>query len=327
MSEKLLTYSEALSLAQNEGMLIYRNGWNGKNMFVFYVPEGKYPASRNGKQTLVGIFPEDLVPYRAYMAIKSVDDTVVPWTPSQSDQLSSDWNAVTAKDYQLSSETAKIAQYDVLSPETRLGLANTMILDFHRLGGGLAFIAYLKSKLEAVDIYMSDNGMAVLISQLEKSNEMPITESLLTESFKVFHNAINGKYDSLELGDTTTLSNITNSQFMYKDNDGSDLLVEIEESGLITSFTTDTDELPSKVQIEFLEAQINKVKFRNFKNTSMTHCTITLNNTFEVTGESNCVSALNFDKEIGEVIAYKNAFAKLWELYGFLLCDLRYYNE
>jgi hypothetical protein len=38
-----------------------------------------------------------------------------------------------------------------------------------------------------------------------------------------------------------------------------------------------------------------------------------------VTGESACASVENFDKEIGEAIAYNNAVQKIWMLEGYLL--------
>lgn len=53
----------------------------------------------------------------------------------------------------------------------------------------------------------------------------------------------------------------------------------------------------------------------------LTFCVLTLRNGFTVTGESACVSAENFDAEIGRKIARKNAVEKLWPLMGFRLAD------
>lgn len=55
--------------------------------------------------------------------------------------------------------------------------------------------------------------------------------------------------------------------------------------------------------------------------TTLTHCVIELDNDYNVTGESACVSPENYDREIGERIAYDNAYAKLWPLFGFLLAE------
>lgn len=52
-----------------------------------------------------------------------------------------------------------------------------------------------------------------------------------------------------------------------------------------------------------------------------TICEITLKNGFTVSGESSCVSIENFDKELGEKIAYDDARNKIWQLEGYLLRD------
>lgn len=73
------------------GCKITRSGWNGKGMFIYYVPAASYPAQQNPNGTMLGWFPDDLVPYRAYIAMKTVDNEVVPWVASQTDILAEDW--------------------------------------------------------------------------------------------------------------------------------------------------------------------------------------------------------------------------------------------
>lgn len=73
------------------GERMQREGWNGKGMFVYIVPAASYPAQRNTKGVLVGDYPDDMVPYSAYIALKSASGEVVPWTISQSDALATDW--------------------------------------------------------------------------------------------------------------------------------------------------------------------------------------------------------------------------------------------
>ena len=51
----------------------------------------------------------------------------------------------------------------------------------------------------------------------------------------------------------------------------------------------------------------------------LTICILTLRNGFLVTGESSCVSAENFDAELGEAIAHENAVDKIWQLEGYVL--------
>ena len=51
----------------------------------------------------------------------------------------------------------------------------------------------------------------------------------------------------------------------------------------------------------------------------LTICILVLENGFTVTGESACASPENFDREVGENVAYQNAFNKIWSLEGYLL--------
>lgn len=74
--------------AAKAGKKIARGGWNGKGMFLYHVPANEYPAQTEAaKQT----FPSGIVPYGAYLAMKTVDNTVVPWLASQTDVLAEDW--------------------------------------------------------------------------------------------------------------------------------------------------------------------------------------------------------------------------------------------
>ena len=56
----------------------------------------------------------------------------------------------------------------------------------------------------------------------------------------------------------------------------------------------------------------------------LTHCVLVLKNGFTVTGESACASPENFDRIIGQKIAYENARNKIWELEGYLLKEKLY---
>jgi hypothetical protein len=81
---------EALKLGQR----VTRTGWNGKGMFIYFVPAASYPAERNTHGTMIGEFAHDMVPYRAYIAMKTAQNDVVPWVASQSDVLADDWQIV-----------------------------------------------------------------------------------------------------------------------------------------------------------------------------------------------------------------------------------------
>lgn len=74
----------------------------------------------------------------------------------------------------------------------------------------------------------------------------------------------------------------------------------------------------NKLTEEFLENEIKHVAYTRLTGT-LTHCAITVENGFVFTGESACVDESNYDREIGEKVAYSNAFEKMWMPYGFFL--------
>ena len=85
-----MNFGRALELLEG-GTAVQRTGWNGKGMFVYYVPPGAYPARTGVAKEFFG---DELVPYNAYFAIKNVDGTVSTWVPSVNDCLAKDWLAV-----------------------------------------------------------------------------------------------------------------------------------------------------------------------------------------------------------------------------------------
>lgn len=96
---KVYTPSNNLSFglaieAMKKGEKVARKGWNGKGMFIYYVPENVYPANGNKLGTMNGVFENDLVPYGAYIAMKTAQNNVVPWLASQTDVLAEDWEIV-----------------------------------------------------------------------------------------------------------------------------------------------------------------------------------------------------------------------------------------
>lgn len=86
----MMDFGEAIRHLK-QGFKVAREGWNGKGMFIYYVPAASYPAQRNERGTMLEIFPDDMVPYRDYLAMKTAQNDVVPWLASQSDVLSEDW--------------------------------------------------------------------------------------------------------------------------------------------------------------------------------------------------------------------------------------------
>lgn len=83
-----MNFGNALA-ALKDGHYVSRNGWNGKGMYVFLIGTDAFQPGignwtyTNGKN--------DNLPLRPFLAIKSINDEVVPWAPSQSDILANDW--------------------------------------------------------------------------------------------------------------------------------------------------------------------------------------------------------------------------------------------
>ena len=70
-----------------------------------------------------------------------------------------------------------------------------------------------------------------------------------------------------------------------------------------------------------LAALIDRVEYQRFGETA-TVCALILHNGFVVIGVSGCLNPADFDETIGRDEAYKDAFAKLWQLQGYHLKPL-----
>lgn len=84
-------FSDALDLLKS-GERVARAGWNGKGMFLYLVPANSYPAQTGAAKSYWG--DNALVPYGAYIAMKTAQENVVPWLASQTDVLAEDWDIV-----------------------------------------------------------------------------------------------------------------------------------------------------------------------------------------------------------------------------------------
>lgn len=88
---------EAMSFGAAVGALklgkrVARAGWNGAGQFVYLVPAASYPAQTGIAKAYFGA--DALVPYRAYLALKTAQGDVSTWAPSCSDALAEDWQIV-----------------------------------------------------------------------------------------------------------------------------------------------------------------------------------------------------------------------------------------
>lgn len=84
---------------------------------------------------------------------------------------------------------------------------------------------------------------------------------------------------------------------------------EIQDKGLIAPRLTPKD----------IDAVIVSATYTVLPRGRVTVCELTLKNGYTVRGESSCVSIENFNKELGEKIAFENARNEIWQLEGYLL--------
>ena len=83
-----MNFGEALQNLKMGGR-VAREGWNGKDMFLFLVRGSRFEVNR---APLMGIYPEGkVIDYRSHIDMKTMQGDVVPWVASQTDLLADDW--------------------------------------------------------------------------------------------------------------------------------------------------------------------------------------------------------------------------------------------
>jgi len=87
-----MNFGDALVVIESGGK-VCREGWNGKEMFIFLVPGSTFKVNR---APLLGIYPEGtVINYRSHIDMRTANGDIVPWVASQSDILAKDWLVVT----------------------------------------------------------------------------------------------------------------------------------------------------------------------------------------------------------------------------------------
>lgn len=71
--------------ALKDGRRLKRKGWNHPDQYVFLI--------KPGELTYEAINAEEINPFAAFLAIKTVQGTFVPWLASQTDLLAEDWQS------------------------------------------------------------------------------------------------------------------------------------------------------------------------------------------------------------------------------------------
>ena len=78
--------------ALKQGYKVARKGWNGKDMYLFLIGTDMTQPGIGGWTYTNGV--NDNFALLPFIAMKTVDDKVVPWLANQTDILVEDWEMV-----------------------------------------------------------------------------------------------------------------------------------------------------------------------------------------------------------------------------------------
>ena len=84
-----LQFSDALAYLQRGGQKLSRAGWNGDNMFIYWVDGSTFEVNR---APLLGIYPDgQVISYQPHIDMAMPNGDVTVWQPSLADICASDW--------------------------------------------------------------------------------------------------------------------------------------------------------------------------------------------------------------------------------------------
>lgn len=87
----------------------------------------------------------------------------------------------------------------------------------------------------------------------------------------------------------------------------------------IETMIREAGKIGPRITPDMIDGTILAEQYHVFPGTTLTICALTLENGFQVVGESACADPANFDEEIGRKIARENARNKIWALEGYRL--------
>lgn len=87
-----MNFGHALQILKSGGR-VAREGWNGKSMWLIYIPAAQWAAVEVNAETgpIGRTIPMERLPW---IGMKTADNKFVPWLASQTDLLAEDWEIV-----------------------------------------------------------------------------------------------------------------------------------------------------------------------------------------------------------------------------------------
>lgn len=89
-----IRFGAAMSFIQDRpyAYVARREGWNGKNMFVFFTPGNEFP---NNKNRSFIFFEDDVIETAGHFDMRAADGKYVSgWLASQTDMAAQDWEVL-----------------------------------------------------------------------------------------------------------------------------------------------------------------------------------------------------------------------------------------
>jgi hypothetical protein len=114
MADDGMDFGDAIGWMREDGCRVARKGWNGKGMFLYYVPASRYEAFTDVAKGFAG--KDGKVEYGAYIAMKTASGNVVPWLASQTDMLADDWYVLSDYLEEVGADAAMDAGMSALAP-------------------------------------------------------------------------------------------------------------------------------------------------------------------------------------------------------------------
>lgn len=91
---EMMTFGQAIA-AMKDGKKCQRAGWNGKGMWVAFIPAVTYEAAKVNERVKRLIGPNEDLRCNAYFGMWTADQRwQVGWLASQSDMAAEDWSIV-----------------------------------------------------------------------------------------------------------------------------------------------------------------------------------------------------------------------------------------
>jgi hypothetical protein len=90
VNDGYMNFGDALDLLKR-GFHVQRDGWNGKGMFLWFMPEKDPLPIDNALADSLNTATGGAISFGPYIVMKTAQNNHVPWLASQTDLIAEDW--------------------------------------------------------------------------------------------------------------------------------------------------------------------------------------------------------------------------------------------